>query len=174
MRMDQRQALSAEYIVNEMDEPELADILKKYGEEPRARVVARAIATNRPIKDTQQLATIIAKAVGWRFKRAKTNPATKSFQAIRIAVNDELKQLETGLPLMMQVLKPGGRLAIISFHSLEDRIVKQFFAQHAGRTYDAQLTLLTKRPITASPDEVAINPRARSAKLRACSKNKNQ
>ncbi len=174
MRMDQAQQLSAEYIVNEMDEPKLADILEKYGEEPRAKAVARSIVAARPIKDTEQLATIIAKALGWRSKRARTNPATKSFQAIRIAVNDELKQLEDSLPLMVQVLKPGGRLAIISFHSLEDRIVKQYFAQHAGRTYDAQLTLLTKRPITASRDEIAINPRARSAKLRACSKNKNQ
>jgi 16S rRNA (cytosine1402-N4)-methyltransferase len=157
-----------------MDEPKLADILAKYGEEPRAKAVARAIAANRPIKNTLQLADIIAKATNRRFKRAKTHPATKSFQAIRIAVNDELEQLELSLPLMLQVLKPGGRLAIISFHSLEDRMVKQFFAQHAGKTYDAELTLLTKKPITASRDEIAINPRARSAKLRVCSKNKNQ
>src|SRR5207237_670726 len=96
--------------------------------------------------------------------------ATKSFQAIRIAVNDELVQLEQGLPLMLELLAPGGRLALISFHSLEDRLVKQFFAEHAGNRYDAELKLLTKRPVTASRDEIVLNPRARSAKLRAAAK----
>ena len=101
---------------------------------------------------------------------SKTHPATKSFQALRIAVNDELNQLEQALPIMAGLLKPGGRLAIISFHSLEDRIVKQFLADHAGNRYDAELTLLTKKPITASRDETVSNPRARSAKLRAAAK----
>jgi 16S rRNA (cytosine1402-N4)-methyltransferase len=167
MRMDQRQELDAGYIVNKMDEPDLAAILEKYGEEPRAKVIARAITSNRPVKGTPQLAEIVTRAVGWRGRRARINPATKTFQAIRIAVNDELKQLEKSLPLMVDALQPHGRLAIISFHSLEDRLVKQFFADRAGMTYDAELTLLTKKPITAGSSEIAFNPRARSAKLRA-------
>ncbi len=170
MRMDRSQERQASYIVNELPEAELADILKMYGEEPRARAIARAIVSNRPVEDTATLAAIIAKAAGFRAKHAKTHPATKSFQAIRIAVNDELRQLEQALPLMAEVLAPGGRLAIISFHSLEDRIVKQFLADRAGNRYDAELHLLTKKPITASHNELVSNPRARSAKLRAAAK----
>jgi 16S rRNA (cytosine1402-N4)-methyltransferase len=171
MRMDRRQALSADQIVNHTEETELTEILQKYGEEPRARAIARAIISKRPVNDTETLAAIISSAARRNgLRRSKHHPATRSFQAIRIAVNDELAQLSHGLPLMVQALNPGGRLAIISFHSLEDRIVKQFLAEHAGKTYDAQLTLLTKRPITASRNEIVYNPRARSAKLRACSK----
>lgn len=170
MRMDQGQTLSAERIVNSYPEAELARILSSYGEEPRAKSIARAIVSGRPIKDTVHLAAIIAKAAG---SGGKIHPATKSFQAIRIAVNDELLQLERALPKMISVLKPGGRLAVISFHSLEDRLVKQFFAEKSGAVYDAELMLLTKRPVTASRDEIASNPRARSAKLRAASKIKN-
>ena len=170
MRMDQEQAQTAAQIVNETDETELARILKNYGEEQKADTIARAIVSNRPIKDTEHLATIIAKAVGFRSRLGKIHPATKSFQAIRIAVNNELDQLEQGLPLMVEILAPAGRLAIISFHSLEDRAVKRFFAERSGNTYDAELRLLTKKPIMASRDEIVSNPRARSAKLRAAAK----
>lgn len=170
MRMDQGQELTAEWIVNELPEAELAQTLRQYGEEPRAKAIARAIVVARPIRDTAQLATIIAQQTGWRAARKKIHPATRSFQAIRIAVNDELAQLEQALPLMVQVLAPGGRLAVISFHSLEDRIVKRYLAEHGGRRYDAEFRILTKKPITASPAEIALNPRARSAKLRAAAK----
>jgi len=174
MRMDRRQSFDAGSLVNSADQTELANIIRSYGEEPRANAIARAIIRSRPIADTGQLATIISQAAGFRARHGKIHPATKTFQALRIAVNDELGQLEKGLPLMARLLEPGGRLAIISFHSLEDRLVKRFFSEHAGNTYDAELTLLTKRPITASREEIVSNPRARSAKLRACRKNKNK
>jgi 16S rRNA (cytosine1402-N4)-methyltransferase len=174
MRMDRSQQLRAYELVNGLPESELADILRRYGEEPRSRTIARAIAAARPVEDTGQLAAIIARTAGFRSRHGRTHPATKSFQALRIAVNDELSQLEKALPLMADVLEPGGRLAVISFHSLEDRLVKNFMADQAGNRYDAQLQLLTKRPITASHDELVSNPRARSAKLRAAAKIKNQ
>jgi len=174
MRMDRSQQLRAYELVNGLPESELADILRRYGEEPRSRTIARAIAAARPVEDTGQLAAIIARTAGFRSRHGRTHPATKSFQALRIAVNDELSQLEQALPLMADVLGPGGRLAVISFHSLEDRLVKNFMADQAGNRYDAQLQLLTKRPITASHDELVSNPRARSAKLRAAAKIKNQ
>lgn len=170
MRMDRTQELQAEYYVNIAPEPELSEILTKYGEEPKARQIARHIISNRPVNNTVQLATIIEKTVGWRGRRAKTHPATKSFQALRIAVNEELSQLEQALPLMSNLLKPEGRLAIISFHSLEDRLVKQFLADKAGNRYDSEFVKLTKKPITASHEEIVSNPRARSAKLRAAAK----
>lgn len=170
MRMDVRQELNAERLVNETKPDELADILARFGEEPKARAIAKAIVSNRPIQTTDQLAAIIAKTAGFRARHAKTHPATRSFQALRIAVNSELEQLTQSLPLMLDLLAPGGRLAVISFHSLEDRIVKQFLADKAGNRYDAELQLLTKRPITASHDEIVSNPRARSAKLRAAAK----
>lgn len=170
MRMDERQSLSAAQIVNEYSEAELAQILKEYGEEPQAHRIARAIVGRRPIENTLELAEVIENAAGWRAKHAKTHPATRAFQAIRIAVNDEINQLRKALPLMLQLLAPGGRLAIISFHSLEDRLVKRFLAEHTGNRYDAELKLLTKKPITASHSEIVSNPRARSAKLRAAAK----
>ena len=170
MRMDERQSLSAAQIVNEYSEAELAQILKEYGEEPQAHRIARAIVGRRPIENTLELAEVIENAAGWRAKHAKTHPATRSFQAIRIAVNDEINQLRKALPLMLALLAPGGRLAIISFHSLEDRLVKQFLAEHSGDRYDAELRLLTKKPISASHSEIVSNPRARSAKLRAAAK----
>lgn len=174
MRMDTRQEMTAHQIVNHFKEAELAQMLRTYGEEPKASAIASAIVAHRPISDTAGLAAIISEAVGSVRRRGKIHPATKSFQALRIAVNDELRQIEAGLPLMLEILSPGGRLAVISFHSLEDRLVKQFFSDNSGNRYDARLTLLTKRPITASPDEIASNPRARSAKLRASRKNKNK
>jgi len=174
MRMDIRQELDAERLVNETKEDELTDILARYGEEPKARAIARAIVSNRPVKTTDQLAAIIARTAGFRARHAKTHPATRSFQALRIAVNSELEQLTQSLPLMLDLLEPGGRMAVISFHSLEDRIVKQFLNEKAGNRYDSELQILTKRPITASRDEIVSNPRARSAKLRAAAKIKKQ
>jgi 16S rRNA (cytosine1402-N4)-methyltransferase len=170
MRMDQSQELTADHLVNRAKVADLEQMLKQYGEEPKARAIAKAIVLNRPIQNTEQLAAIIAIAAGFRGRMGKIHPATKSFQAIRIAVNDELSQLEHSLPLMLKVLAPGGRLAVISFHSLEDRLVKRFFAEHGGNTYDAELKILTKSPITADRDETHFNPRARSAKLRAVAK----
>ena len=170
MRMDRDQQLTAADLVNKSSEAELVDILRRYGEEPRASKIARAIVGSRPLDSTDQLAKIIAQAKhSGRFK-SKIHPATKSFQALRIAVNDELAQLEMSLPVWIELLAPGGKLAIISFHSLEDRIVKQFLSERAGNTYDAELSLLTKKPITASDNETGFNPRARSAKLRAVAK----
>lgn len=168
MRMDTSQELTAEQVVNTYSEATLADILKKYGEEPKARQIASLIAHNRPIKTTNQLAKIVAKA--WP-GYSKVHPATRTFQALRIAVNDELELLRESLPIWMyDLLAPGGRLAIISFHSLEDRLVKQALQEASGDRYDAELTLLTKRPLTGSEEELVFNPRARSAKLRAVAK----
>ncbi len=167
MRMDQSQQLTAEIIVNSYNEAQLVDILRRYGEEPKARSVARAIIKARPIKTTDLLAETV-KTV-WP-KRGKTHPATRTFQALRIAVNDELGLLEKSLPIWLELLSPGGRIAIISFHSLEDRLVKQALKQVSGNRLDADFMLLTKRPITASQTEIVHNPRARSAKLRAAAK----
>lgn len=171
MRMDQQQSLTAEQVVNTFSEAELADILWHYGEEPKARQIARLIAGNRPLKTTSQLAAVIAKA--WP-GRSRIHPATRSFQALRIAVNDELGLLERSLPIWLKLLAPGGRIAIISFHSLEDGIVKRMLSEVSGERYDAEFRLLTKRPITASPQELVFNPRARSAKLRAAVKIKRE
>jgi 16S rRNA (cytosine1402-N4)-methyltransferase len=171
MRMDQRQSLTAEQLVNESSIDDLAKLLHDYGEEPKARAVARAIAAHRPIRSTTQLATIVASV--WH-GRSRVHPATRTFQALRIAVNGELTMLEQAVPLWIDLLAPGGRLAVISFHSLEDRIVKQAFAARAGAGYDAELRLTTRRPITAATSEVISNPRARSAKLRAAVKIKTE
>lgn len=170
MRMDTTQGLTAEKVVNTYSKEELTDILKRYGEEPKAQQIAALIVGNRPITTTKQLADIAAKA--WP-GYSKVHPATRTFQAIRVAVNDELGQLEKSLPIWLdQLLAPGGRIAIISFHSLEDRLVKQALAERAGSRYDATLQILTKKPVVASNDEIAFNPRARSAKLRAAVKQK--
>ncbi len=163
MRMDQRQKLTAGKIVNESSAEELAVILKKYGEVKKAWKLAEFLVEGRPYKDTQQLSDRIALFVG---KRRKIDPSTLVFQAIRIAVNDELDQLEKSLPIWLEILKPGGRLGVISFHSLEDRIVKQFFKDYGGKRYDARLHILTKKPVMSGDKEVVFNPRARSAKLR--------
>lgn len=170
MRMDTTQGLTAEKVVNTYSKEELTDILRRYGEEPKAQQIAALIVGNRPITTTKQLADIAAKA--WP-GYSKVHPATRTFQAIRVAVNDELGQLEKSLPIWLdQLLAPGGRIAIISFHSLEDRLVKQALAERAGNRYDATLQILTKKPVVASNDEIAFNPRARSAKLRAAVKQK--
>lgn len=167
MRMDQTQSLSAHQVVNDYSVEQLIDILERYGEEPKARRIAKAIADSRPIQSTTELAQIVANQ--WP-GHSRVHPATRTFQAIRIAVNDELLQLTEALPIWLELLKPGGRLVIISFHSLEDRIVKQFLAARSGNRYDAELQLLTKNPVTASDTELVSNPRARSAKLRAAAK----
>lgn len=163
MRMDTTQTLTAADIVNSADEAELADILWRLGEEPKSRQIARMIVQNRPFTSTAELAALVAKA--WP-GHSKVHPATRTFQALRIVTNRELELLEQALPLWIDLLKPGGRLVIISFHSLEDRIVKRTLNEYA-EGYEAVVDLINKRPISASDDELAFNPRARSAKLRA-------
>jgi 16S rRNA (cytosine1402-N4)-methyltransferase len=189
MRMDRRRAVTAAELVNTLSERELADLIARYGEEPAARRIARAIVrarTRRPIRTTTELAEIVARAVGVRRTR-RTHPATRTFQALRIAVNEELVGLESFLDTAIERLLPGGRLVVISFHSLEDRAIKQRLRFHAGlcdcaaRRWGARtetepcpqcgaarrIVLLTRRPLRPSEAEVRENPRARSAKLRA-------
>lgn len=171
MRMDRTQSLTAAEVVNAYSAEDLADILWRYGEEPKARMIARLIVQHRPYATTVELAKIVAKA--WS-GHSKVHPATRTFQAIRIAVNDEMSLIEMSLPLWVKLLKPGGRIAVISFHSLEDRLVKRAFGENAGDRYDAELDLLTKHPVTAGEHELVSNPRARSAKLRAAVKIKKE
>lgn len=173
MRMDQSQTISAELIVNSYSEAALANLIYEYGEDRRAKAIAKAIVAARPITTTTQLANAIANTSHGQ-GGSKIHPATKTFQALRIVVNQELELLSKGLPLWINLLKPGGRLGIISFHSLEDRIVKQILSSLAGNRYDSSLKLLTKHPVTGNRKEVVFNPRARSAKLRAAVKIKNQ
>jgi 16S rRNA (cytosine1402-N4)-methyltransferase len=168
MRMDSRQELTADDIVNKLDKVELADLIYKYGEETQSRVIAEAIVQNRPITSTVQLSELISNTVRWH---GKIHPATRTFQAIRMVVNDELGQLEKALSLIPEVLDDGGRLAVISFHSLEDRIVKKYIRDHSRSGYEAIFTDLTKKPIDGTED--VHNPRARSAKLRAIVKKTN-
>lgn len=172
MRMDKSQELTAEMIVNTWSRDEIIMILQDYGEEFRARRIVDAIIDHRPIKTTQELAKIVAHAT--RMPRGKKHPATKTFQALRIAVNDELGQLKEALPIWVELLKPGGRLGIITFHSLEDRIVKEFFAEHAHGGYDANLRAVTKKAVMPEQSEIVSNPRSRSAKLRIAVKIKNE
>jgi 16S rRNA (cytosine1402-N4)-methyltransferase len=151
-------------LLNSMSAAELERILRDYGEEPRARRVARSIEyrrAQRPFTTTGDLVAAVTAALGPA--RGRIHPATRTFQALRIAVNDELGALETGLDAAVQLLKPGGRLAVISFHSLEDRIVKWRFRARAD---EGVLEVLTRKPLTAAEEEVKTNPRARSAKLR--------
>lgn len=172
MRMDNRQELTAQTIVNSYGEAELEKLLRDFGEEPKARTIARSLVANRPIYGTHELAEIIALALPKRKPgpASRIHPATKSFQALRVAVNDELGLLQAALPMWLNLLAPGGRIVIISFHSLEDRVVKQFMRSQTGDRYDASLINLIKRPVSASAEELASNPRARSAKLRAAAK----
>lgn len=168
MRMDQTQELTAATIVNSYSQAQLAELFQRYGEEPRANKIARLIVEHRPWGGTAQLAETIAQALG---RHSKIHPATRTFQALRIAVNNELEILHRAVPIWIDdLLAPGGRIAVISFHSLEDRIVKQEFAERSQDSYDATLYLLTKSPVTAQADELVFNPRARSAKLRAAAK----
>lgn len=168
MRMDRRQELTAETVVNTYSEAELAEIFREYGEDPKAKQIARAIVQARPLHTTQQLVDVVTQV--WPLGKSRVHPATRAFQSLRIEVNSELDQLKEALPLWIDLLKPGGRIGAISFHSLEDRLVKEAFASEAGNRYDARLKLLTKRPVTADANEIVHNPRARSAKLRAAVK----
>ena len=173
MRMDQSADLTANDIVNSYEEVEIVKILKEYGEEKYAKRIANRIVKSRPIKSTLELAGLIESAVPSR-GRKKINPATKTFQALRIAVNDEVESLKKSLPIWLELLNPEGRIVVISFHSIEDRIVKKFFNVEGKSGYESRLEILTKKPITASPHELDLNPRARSAKLRAAVKIKKQ
>lgn len=177
MRFDPEQVPSAADIVNEWPERELADLIYQFGEERHSRRIARHLVQQRPITTTQQLAEIVTRAAGGR-RGERLHPATRTFQALRIAVNRELEQLTNVLPQALSLLRPGGRLAVISFHSLEDRIVKQWAQAEAtefvhdrlhpfgGVERTPTVTLVTRKPITPSAGEVESNPRSRSAKLR--------
>ncbi len=164
MRYSLENNLTAEKIINNYSQEEIEKILKEYGEERFARRIAKRIIEERPIKTTLQLVEIIKRVVPGR---TKINPATRTFQALRIAVNDELNNLRKVLPQTIEVLAPGGKIVIISFHSLEDRIVKNFFREEARK---GPLRILTKKPVRPSKEEIKINPRSRSAKLRAAMK----
>ncbi|MFB8798575.1 MAG: 16S rRNA (cytosine(1402)-N(4))-methyltransferase RsmH [Microcoleus sp.] len=164
MRMNQQQSLTAEEMINHWDEVKLAEIIYKYGEERLSRRIARRIVQGRPFDSTTELAGAIASTFPPKQRNGRIHPATRTFQALRIAVNSELASLETFLNQAPRWLKPGGRLGIITFHSLEDRPVK-----HQLRATDC-LRVLTKKPIIAQSEEVSRNPRARSAKLRLAEK----
>ncbi|MDP3064702.1 MAG: 16S rRNA (cytosine(1402)-N(4))-methyltransferase RsmH [Chloroflexota bacterium] len=176
MRFDPRQELTADSVVNSLHREELARIIQEYGEEPRANAIARAIVERRPIRDTQALAETVERAVGGR--RGRIHPATRTFQAIRVYVNDELEALATGLQQAMDTLRPGGRLAVISYHSLEDRLVKGALRQESRdcvcppRTpvcicgHVATLRLVNRKVIVPTEEEVRSNPRSRSARMR--------
>jgi len=171
MRYNLHDLLTAEKIVNEYPESEIEKILREYGEEKFSKQIAREIAEQRKIKrikNTFELNNIIARALHSKYRSGKIHPATRTFQAIRIAVNGELDNLARFLPQAISVLASKGRLVIISFHSLEDRIVKNFFKNEEK---EGIIKILTKKPIIAEPNEVLINPRSRSAKLRAIIKN---
>lgn len=180
MRFGINAAMTAEEIVNTFDEKELADIIFRYGEDRDARKIAHAIVMNRPLHTTGQLAALIEKASPRRGDRV--HPATQTFQALRIAVNDELAAVEKTLPQAVTALKSGGRCAVISFHSLEDRIVKEFFREQSrdlvNPPYEtiyeverkAVVKLVNKKPILPPEEEIRENPRARSAKLRVIEK----
>ncbi len=160
MRMDRGRSLTAADVINNWDEAELAQVFFEYGEERLSRRIARRIIERRPFHTTVELAQAIASCVPPKYRYGRIHPATRVFQALRIVVNDELKSLETFLDKAPNALVPGGRIAIISFHSLEDRLVKH------GLRNSPLLKVLTKKPIIASEEEISQNPRSRSAKLR--------
>ena len=166
MRQDPRSGPTAEQVVNEASERELADLIYEYGDERRSRRIARAIVRGRPVTTTGQLARIVASAAP-PMKKDRIHPATRTFQALRIYVNRELDEIRALLEAAPMLLKPSGRLVVISFHSLEDRIAKDVLREYAHKEI---FTLLTKKPVTASEEEVDRNPRSRSAKLRAAVK----
>lgn len=169
MRMDRRQELTAKDLVNKASKDELERIIRRYGEESpaNAKRIAEAIVKARPLETTEVLAALIKQTI--RGKWSKIHPATRTFQALRIAVNRELEQVEAVLPLLPQLLHKGGRVGVISFHSLEDRLVKQYFAEQRDAGFEAELRVLTKKPIDGATDDVH-NPRARSSKLRVAVK----
>ncbi|MGB9713744.1 MAG: 16S rRNA (cytosine(1402)-N(4))-methyltransferase RsmH [Candidatus Bathyarchaeales archaeon] len=162
--------ITAQEIVNTWPQRELERMLKEYGEERFAKRIANEIVRSRekePITSTLQLVSIVERAVPYWYQKRRIHPATKTFQALRIAVNDELNNLERALPQAVEILKPGGRLVVISFHSLEDRIVKNFLRENARK---GMIKVLTKKPVKPSAEEVKINPRSRSARLRTATK----
>lgn len=166
MRMDRRLKISAYDIINRYGEHDLSEIIEKYGEERFHRRIARYIKearSKKPIETTRELAEIIRKAVGYKYRNQRIDPATRTFQALRIAVNDELSSLEDGLKRAIFWLKTGGRIAVLSFHSLEDRIVKNLFK---GYSVLNVLKIITKKPLQPTREEIIRNVRARSAKLR--------
>jgi 16S rRNA (cytosine1402-N4)-methyltransferase len=177
MRMSQSGQTAAEFL-NHAEEGEIARVLKEYGEEPRARAVARAIVAARPLTRTAELAAVVRRALGFR-QGQKSDPATRTFQAIRIHLNAELDELEGGLAAAERSLRPGGRLAVVTFHSLEDRIVKRFFRERSGATPagsrhrpvavqgPAPTFEKVAKPVGPSEAEIARNPRSRSARLRS-------
>jgi 16S rRNA (cytosine1402-N4)-methyltransferase len=177
MRFDPTSELTAANIVNDWTAEELADVIYRYGDEFRSRRIARAIVAARPVNTSAELAAIVARAVGGAAGR-RVHPATKVFQALRMAVNNELAALEAALPQMVRLLRPGGRGAVITFHSLEDRIVKRFFQQESQDCigppglptclcgHRATLMIVTRKPIQPSEIEISRNARSRSAKLR--------
>jgi 16S rRNA (cytosine1402-N4)-methyltransferase len=177
MRMS-RSGLTAAQYLNSAEEAEIARVLRDYGEEPRARAIARAIVAARPVERTAELAAIVRRAAGFR-PGQKSDPATRTFQAIRIHLNAELDELEEGLEAAERALRPGGRLAVVTFHSLEDRIVKRFFRERSGGTPagsrhrpaivdPAEPTFeRVAKPVSPTERELAANPRARSARLRS-------
>ncbi|HTU41637.1 MAG TPA: 16S rRNA (cytosine(1402)-N(4))-methyltransferase RsmH [Candidatus Aquilonibacter sp.] len=169
MRMDPQSERTAEQVVNHLDERELADLIYEFGEERRSRRIARAIVRSRPIRSTAHLADVISAAARpMNSEQRRIHPATRTFQALRIFVNRELDDLRALLEAAPRILKPGGRVVVISFHSLEDRIVKDAFRE--GEKKYKYFRVLTKKPVTASEEEQDRNPRARSAKLRAAEK----
>ena len=177
MRYDPNESLTADRIVNTYPERELAQLLFQYGEEPRARLVARAIVRNRPLASTGRLAELVAATLG-RGRTRRIHPATRTFQALRIAVNDELSNIQAGLVEAIQLLAPAARLVAISYHSLEDRIVKTFLAREASDCicppglpvcvcgHQPTIRIVNRKIIRPSPEEVASNPRSRSARMR--------
>jgi 16S rRNA (cytosine1402-N4)-methyltransferase len=177
MRMSQSGLTAAEFL-NSAEEADIARVLRDYGEEPRARAIARAIVAARPVERTGELAAIVRRAAGFR-PGQKSDPATRTFQAIRIHLNSELDELEQGLAAAERSLRPGGRLAVVTFHSLEDRIVKRFFRQRSGGTpagsrhrpeqSDPREPTFERvaKPVSPTERELTANPRARSAKLRS-------
>ncbi len=163
MRMDMEGDLTAEVIVNRWTERQIEDILRRYGEEKRARLIAREIVRQRsraPIKRCSELASVVERVYG---RRGRVHPATRTFQALRIAVNNEIEELQSGLQEALKLLKKGGRLCVISYHSLEDRVVKRFLLEMEK---ERKMRRLTKKPITPSEQERRLNPSSRSAKLR--------
>ncbi len=178
MRMDQGARTSAAQIVNGYDVREIERILREYGEERWARRIAQFIVARRPLRTTRELAQAVEAAIPRKAWPRDINVATRTFQGLRIAVNDELGEIEAGLRAALPILKPGGRMATISFHSLEDRLVKSFFNVESKDCicppqqpvctcgHRATLRIITRRPVRPSDEEVALNPRARSAKLR--------
>jgi len=168
MRMNPQAELTADQVVNRMSERELADVIYEFGEERRSRRIARAIVRSRPIRSTAHLAEVISAAARpMNQAERRIHPATRTFQALRIFVNRELDDLRALLNAAPQLLKPGGRVVIISFHSLEDRIVKDSLREGVKQGY---YRLLTKKPVTATEEEIDRNPRSRSAKLRGAEK----